>query len=162
MNPIKNCLKTLLLLVCALAAVNVAAEEKSGALSADESGALGATRTVITAEVVYAATYKKGYSPDLLVLGEGATGTVPSADHAGLVAKELAEGKWANYLFNYKPGPKAKDGNITAYTLTVRPVKWCKDVLSYLTDQTEVIHWTRENRAATAKDPTVDSLPGSK
>jgi len=160
MNPVKNSLRAFLLLLCALIAVNVAAEEKSTALSEDEANALGATRTVNTAEVVYAATYKKGFSPDLLVLGEGPAGAAPSADHAALVAIELAKGKWGNYLFSYKPGAKGKDGNIATYMLNVRPIRWHKGLVSYFTDQTGVIRWTKGNRAPTAKDPPIDSLPG--
>ena len=162
MNPHQNLLRLGVFFAVVLLAGGIASQEKPSALSEDEANALGATRTVNTAEVVYAATYKKGFSPDLLSLGEGPAGAVPSADHAALVAIELAKGKWGNYIFSYKPGARGKDGKIAAYTLTIRPIKWQKDQVSYFTDQTGVIRWTKENRAPTAKDATIDSLPGSK
>lgn len=162
MNPAQYLLRLGVFFAAVLLAGGVAAQEKPSGLSEDEANALGATRTVNTAEVVYAATYKKGFSPDLLSLGEGPAGAAPSVDHAALVAIELAKGKWGNYVFSYEPGAKGKDGKIAAYTLTVRPVRRQKDQVSYFTDQTGVIRWTRENRAATAKDPTIDSLPGGK
>ncbi|MGA2629729.1 MAG: hypothetical protein ABSG54_05885 [Terriglobia bacterium] len=160
MNPTNHLVRLGIFFAVVLLAGGVAAQQKSSALSEDEGNALGATRTVNTAEVTYAATYGKGFSPDLLSLGEGPAGAAPSADHAALVAIELAKGKWGNYLFSYKPGAKGKDGKIAAYTLTVRPVKWQKDQVSYFTDQTGVIRWTKENRPPTAKDATIDSLPG--
>ncbi len=160
MNPTKYFFRPFILLVCAWVTLMATAQQKPSALSEDEANALGATRTVNTAEVTYAATYKKGFSPDLFSLGEGPAGAIPSVDHAALVAIELAKGKWGNYLFSYKPGAKGKDGKIAAYTLTVRPVKWQKDQVSYFTDQTGVIRWRKENRAPTVKDATIDSLPG--
>jgi hypothetical protein len=143
MNPTNHFVRLGIFFAVVLLAGGVAAQEKSSALSEDEGNALGATRTVNTAEVAYAATYGKGFSPD----------------HAALVAIELAKGKWGNYVFSYKPGAKGKDGKIAAYTLTVRPVKWHKDQVSYFTDQTGIIRWTKENRAPTAKDEPIDSLP---
>jgi len=107
----------------------------------------------------YAATYMQGFSSNLL-LGEGADGTAPSADHASLVARELTGGKWGNYIFSYKPGAKGKAGNIAAFALTVRTVKWQKHQAILFTDQTGVIRWTTKNRAQTAKDEPIDSLPG--
>ena len=160
MNPTNHLVRLGISFAVILLAGGVAAQQKPSALSEDEGNALGATRTVNTAEVAYAATYGKGFSPDLLALGEGSGRAAPSADHAALVAIELAKGKWGNYLFSYKPGAKGKDGKIAAYTLTIRPVKWQKDQVSYFTDQTGVIRWTNENRAPTAKDATGDLLPG--
>lgn len=160
MNPIKYFIRAFILLVCVWATLMATAQQKSSAPSEDEGNALGATRTVNTAEVVYAATYKEGFSPDLLALGEGPAGAAPSADRAALVTIELAKGRLGNYLFSYKAGAKGKDGKIAGYTLTVRPVKWQKDQVSYFTDQTGVIRWTKENRAPTVKDSTIDSLPG--
>jgi hypothetical protein len=131
----------------------VFAQEKPGALSEDEQGALGATRTVNTAEVVYKSTYTKGYSVSLLVLGEGPAGSTPTETQAGLIASGLAQGKWHNYIYTYKPGAKDKDGHISTYTLVVRPAKWQKGLLSFFTDQSGVIRQTYENRAPTVKDP---------
>ncbi len=162
MNIDMDSLKAFTLLVCSLVAVNLAAQDNSRALSEEESYALGNTRTLNTAEEVFTHDFGKGYSPNLLALGQAPSGAAPSADHAGMIVNELADGKKGNYLFTYKPGAKGKDGKIGSYTLTVHPVKREKGGMSFFTDQTGIIRWTRENRPATAKDPTIDSLPGSK
>lgn len=162
MNSIKDFPKAFILLVCSLVAVNLAAQDKFSANSEEESYALGSTRTINTAEEVYAHDFGKGYSPDLVSLGEAPAGTTPSADHAGTVVNELAHGKRRHYLFTYKPGAMGQDGKIATYTLTARPVKWETGRVSFFTDQTGVIRWTRENRPATANDPTIVSLPASR
>ncbi len=162
MNPIRTIIRAFLLLVCSLVAVNLAAQNKFKAISEDESYALGGVRTINTAEDYYTRTFGKGYSPDLVSLGQAPLGAVPSAEHAGVVADHLANGRWRNYVFTYKAETARSDGKIGAYTLIARPVKWEKSSASFFTDQTGVIHWTRENRAATAKDPTIDSLTGTK
>lgn len=56
--------------------------------AANEATAVGALRTINTAQVTYAGTYSdRGFAPDLATLG-GGTGPV-SADHAGLVDASL-------------------------------------------------------------------------
>jgi hypothetical protein len=160
MNSTRTFLGAVVLVTTAFFAAGAVAQERSVPLSDNEQSALGATRTINTAEVAYDSTYKKGYSVNLWVLGEGPRGFTPSAAQAGLVASELARGKWHNYVFTYRAGAKDKDGRITAYTLTVRPTRWRKGLVSYFTDQTGVIRWTKEHRAPTAKDPTIDSFPG--
>ena len=134
---------------------NILAQEKSGSVSEDEAGAVGGTRTVNTAEVTYAATYNKGYSVNLLVMGEGPEGSPPTETQAGLIASELAKGRWHNYIYTYKPGAKDKDGHISTYAVTVRPAKWQKGAASFYSDQTGIIRSTRENRAPTAKDKPI-------
>jgi hypothetical protein len=91
-------------------------------------------------------------------MGEKPGSTNPTAEAAGLIDESLSGGKKAGYVFNYQPGAKDKSGHITSYTVTARPQRWQKNVVSFFTDQTGVIRWTKEDRAPTAKDPTTDSL----
>jgi hypothetical protein len=160
MKSTKSPLMTVVLVTSALLAASVFAQEKSDLLSEDERGAIGSTRTLNTAEVAYMYTFNKGYSGNLLVLGEGPAGSPPSETQAGLVESELAKGKVHNYVFTYKPGAKDKDGHINAYQLTARPAKWQKGLVGFFTNQTGIIRWTKENRLPTVKDPSLDSLPG--
>ncbi len=162
MNPIRTIIRAFLLLVCSLVVVNLAAQNKFKAISEDESYAVGSVRTINTAEDYYTHTFGKGYSPDLVSLGEAPAGAVPSAEHAGVVADHLANGRWRNYLFTYKAETAGSDGRIGTYTLIARPVKWEKGRASFFTNQTGVIRWTRENRPATANDSTIDPLTGTK
>lgn len=142
-----------------LFAISALGQEKSS-LSHDEESALGNMRTINTAEVTYASTYKSGYSHNLAEMGETPPGVKESPSRANLIDYKLAAGQKGGYAFTYRPGKKDKDGKISNYTVTARPFKWHKDAVSYLTDQTGVIRWTRESRAPTAKDPTIDSLVG--
>ncbi len=119
----------------------------------DAATAVGGMRTINTAEVTYASTYNKGFSPNLKSLGEPPKGAKPSAAAAYLVDESLAGGKKNNYVFNYKAGKPDKDGKISTYTVTARPVKWAKGIRGFFTDESGVIRWTDENRAPAASDP---------
>ncbi len=80
--------------------------------AANEASAAGSVRTVVTAQVTYAATYpERGFAPDLATLGPDPSGTVPSsADHAGLLDTILGNssctaGAWctkSGYRFTVK------------------------------------------------------------
>jgi type IV pilus assembly protein PilA len=142
-----------------LFAISGLGQEKSS-LPDEVAGAVGSVRTINTAEVTYASTYTTGYSRTLAEMGETATGVKESPSRANLIDNELAQGRKHGYVFTYRPGKKDKDGKISNYTVTARPIKWHKDAVSFFTDQTGVIRWTRENRAPTAKDDTIDSLVG--
>ena len=112
-----------------------------------------------TAEINYAATYDKGYSRTLtLALETAAKQTDPFLGGAELIDGSLMRGKKGGYVFVYKPGV-VEGGKIVTYTVVARPEKWRKDLRSLFTDETGVIRWTSENRAATAKDPPINSLP---
>ena len=60
-------------------------------MAANEASAVGAIRTVNTAEITYSATYpQKGFAPDLATLGPDPSGkNTPSADHASLIDATL-------------------------------------------------------------------------
>ncbi len=135
-----------------------AAQKSTGSEPPDPERALGCVRTINTAEVTYASTYNKGYSRTLAAMGMTPGWTKPTPDAAGLIDDMLTSGKMAGYIFNYKPGERNTEGRINAYTVTARPLQWRKGVVNYFTDQTGVIRWTKEDRAPTAKDPTIDSL----
>jgi len=120
----------------------------------DQDVAIGNMRTINTAEVAYAGTYNKGYSPSLGALAE-VEGKAPTPSAAGLIDASLGSGKRNGYIYTYRPGPKDAPGQIKTYTVTARPMKWQKGVLSVFTDQTGVIRVTKENRAANGKDPAI-------
>ncbi|MGD0696931.1 MAG: hypothetical protein ABSB82_19105 [Terriglobia bacterium] len=142
-----------------LFAISALGQEKSS-LPEDVEHVLGGVRTINTAEMTYASTYNTGFSQTLAEMGETGPGVKESASRANLVDYKLAEGRKYGYVFAYRPSKKDKDGKVSSYTLTVRPVKWHKDSVSFFTDQTGVIRWTRENRTPTAKDDPIDSLVG--
>jgi hypothetical protein len=76
-----------ILVVAAIAIPNLLRSK----MAANEASAAGTIRTVITAEVVYAATYpERVFAPDLATLGPDPGGTdAGTADHAGLLDATL-------------------------------------------------------------------------
>ncbi len=123
--------------------------------SADESAAVGALRTINTAEAVYANTYNAGYSPTLKVLGPPPKGGQPSATAADLVDNSLTGGKKHGYTFTYKAGPPDSMGHIDTYAVTARPIRWRRGLKNFYTDQTGVIRWTLNSRQANTLDPAI-------
>jgi type IV pilus assembly protein PilA len=61
-------------------------------MAANEASAVGSIRSVITAQVTYAATYpKRGFAPNLATLGSDPQNPAPaSADHAAFLEQHLA------------------------------------------------------------------------
>jgi len=156
----KPSVRAALVLVSALLFATSALGQEKSSLPDEAERGLGSVRTINTAEVTYASTYNTGFSRTLAELGETATGVKESASRADLIDNELAQGRKKGYAFTYRPGQKDKGGRISTYTLTARPMKWHKDAVSFFSDETGVIRWTRENRTPTAKDAPVDSLFG--
>lgn len=122
-------------------------------IGANERSAVGAMRTINTAEITYASTYNDSYSADLASLGPG-SGEVPAASCAGLIDEILASGKKSGYLFQYVPGPADRRHRIRTYTVVARPESHGKTGLkSFFVDETGVIRETSKDRAPTANDP---------
>lgn len=124
----------------------------AGKMNANHASAVGCIRTINTAEVTYASTYPKGFSPDLKSLGGNGANSTESA--AGLIDESLASGKKSGFIFTYTAGPKDKNGVIGTYSVVARPDTYGKTgKWSFFTDQSAVIRGTQEDRAATVDDP---------
>jgi hypothetical protein len=120
----------------------------------NQASAVGSLRTINTAEITYAETYKTGYSPSLGALGPPTGGSTESASAAGLFDSVLAGGLKSGYKFTYTPGPPDKAGHVKTYTVVARPVEYGKSgKISFFTDESGIIRMTEEDRPATAKDP---------
>jgi hypothetical protein len=66
------------------------------------------------------------------------------------MAAQLAQS--VNYQIQYTPGPVEADGLIHTYVLQARAGNY--GFRNFYTDDTGVMHVTRENRGATVQDPT--------
>jgi len=156
MRSLGNLVAATLLVAVAMPAAPVEPQEASQPPSDDDASiAVGCLRTINTAEVVYARTYRTGYSPTLAALSVPAEGTQYTASAAGLIDASLGSGKKNGYIFTYKPGKPDAQGQINTYTVTARPTKQQKGVQSFFIDQTAVLRWANENRAPTAKAPAL-------
>jgi hypothetical protein len=91
----------------------------------------------------------KGYARTLKELG-------PTGAH--FLEPVIASGKKDGYRFRFVPEHTARNQPIRHYTITASPLKrLVKDQRSFFTDETGVIRFTTENRAATPADPPLDS-----
>src|ERR1051326_527970 len=70
------------------------------ASAANETGALAAMRSLLTAEITYSVTYPQaGYADQLSKLGPPPDGAQPSSSAASLITGALAQGETAGYRF---------------------------------------------------------------
>lgn len=109
-----------------------------------EASAVGAMRTLNTANITYASEYPdKGFPDSIAALG----GDGGSPDHAGLIDSVLASGVKSGYRFSYQVSSDHKQ-----YTITGRPLEGSGR--SFFTDQSGLIRFTTEDR-----EPTVEDAP---
>lgn len=115
-----------------------------------EESCVANLRTINVSQAAYSGgNPAKGYARTLKELG-------PSrVDYLG---PDLAGGKKDGYRFKLIPERTAADHPIEHYTISARPVKrLVKDQRSFFTDETGVIRFTTEKRAATKADPPLGS-----
>lgn len=73
-------------------------------MAANEASAVGALRTIGTANAMYDSNYRNGYAPDLQTLGGDGAGSA-DCSHAQLLTGTLATGLGRGYRFIYSPKP---------------------------------------------------------
>lgn len=123
--------------------------------AASQVSAVGALRTVNTAEVTYKERFR-GYSPTLAALGPPTAGASVGPSAADLIDERLAGGKKSGYTFSYTPAPPDKARQISRYTVTARSTDTsCQGWQSFFTDESGIIRSTRENRPAAANDQSL-------
>lgn len=115
----------------------------------DEASAVGSLRTINVAQVEYARTHPdRGFASSLAELG-------PGSDDP-LIDSVLANGKKSSYIFTLTAAPPDSHGRIVRYGITARPQHYGKNIKhNFFTDESGVLRFTTENRAATAQDPTL-------
>ena len=122
-------------------------------MSANESAAAGALRTLATEEVNYDVSYQAGFSTTLAELGPPPSGTQASVTNADLIDQALAAGTRSGYTFVYTPSGSVP---VTGYKINANPIvpgttgQWY-----FYVDQTNVIR--REFNAPAG--PTSTPLP---
>lgn len=131
-------------------------------VAANQAAAVGLLRTINTAAFTYKSNYANGFPPDLKALAPPSSDSPRSCAAAGLIDAALAVGEKRGYRFEYRRGPlvgRPPVGcapGVTSYSIGARPLAYGKTgEVSYFTDETGVIRWTREDRPATAQDPPI-------
>ena len=91
-------------------------------MSANESAAVSALRTLATQEVNYDSAWGPGFSPTLAALGPPTPGASASAASADLVDQVLASGLRGGYQFLYTPLIPSGGTTPTGYTVNANPI----------------------------------------
>jgi hypothetical protein len=111
----------------------------------DEASAVGSLRSINSAQAEYARTHPdRGFASSLAELGPG------SGD---LIDSVLASGKKNNYVFILTAAPADSHGCIVRYSIMARPQHYGKNIKrNFFMDESGILRFTTENRAATAQD----------
>ena len=112
-------------------------------MSANESSAVGSTRTIVTTEVQYSTTYGTGFSPNLSSLG-GPAACVAAAANACLIDPALTTGVKSGYTFKAVPntGAGTTVSPYTGFEVSTNPITvGTTGQRSFCADQTGVIHY---------------------
>lgn len=91
-------------------------------MSANESAAVSALRTLATQEANYTSSWGPGFSPTLAALGPPIPGASASATTADLVDQVLASGLRGGYQFLYTPLIPSSGATPTGYTINANPI----------------------------------------
>jgi type IV pilus assembly protein PilA len=142
----------IILIIAALAIPNLLRAR----MSANESAAVAALRTVATQEVNYNSAWSSGYSPTLAALGPPAPGVAASPTTSDLVDQVLASGIRGGYQFLYTPLVPTGSTSPTGFTVSAGPIspgitgEWY-----FFVDQSNTIRQSY-NTPATAASPTLN------
>jgi hypothetical protein len=142
---------SLFIVLCAVACPSL----QRSSVAANQALAVSNLRLIRWAEETYAEAYHQGFSDSLAALGPARAGGPASASAADLIRESLASGKESGYTFEYRPAPRDRSGFVKTFTVSARPVPPGRCGWSLLTNETGVIHHTKENRPATANDPSI-------
>jgi hypothetical protein len=115
-----------------------------------ETSCVLSLRVINAAQGTYSSEHpEKGYASTLGELG-------PAGDQ--LLESVIVSGKKDGYLFRLVPNRKGVGSPVKYYSVAARPLRrLVNDQLSFYTDETGVIRFTAENRAARISDPPLDS-----
>ena len=136
----------IILVLAAIAVPNL----MSARAAANESSAVGALRTLITANETYNTTYMQGYPAALANLGPSAS---PDATAADLVDANLVGGSKSGYTLAYTPGSQDGNGFFLTYTVNANPTSTTVGTRFFYTDQTGVITFAYGGAASNQDTP---------
>jgi len=109
----------------------------------NEGWAIGALRTLNTAEVTYAATFGGGFTCALSDLGGMGGGGAPSPHQAMLIDPRLAGGKKNGYVFALS----GCDGNPAArYSISAAPADLGSGARAFCSDESGVIRYSSDGK----------------
>lgn len=127
----------------------------------NETRAVGRLRALQSSAEAYAATYHNGFPPSLSALTPPPDGSSESCEHAGFIDPAWVSGVVGGYRAEYRPGPTMEKpgpgcavAGVKSYAVVARPEPYKESgTRSFFSDESGVVRWTCEDRAATAQDP---------
>jgi prepilin-type N-terminal cleavage/methylation domain-containing protein len=132
-------------------------------MAANESSAVGSTRTIVTSSVAYSSTWGSGYPTTLNVLGGAGTG-VALCTAAGLIDPILANGTKSGYMFvltgdgKYVGGTCGTVGSNTFAVSGVPVTLGTTGQRSFCSDESGVVRFDPTGAAAPATDVACQAL----
>jgi type IV pilus assembly protein PilA len=132
-------------------------------IAANEAGAVGSIRTILTAEIAYSSSYpKKGFASNLAALGMDprGPGAVPSPEHAGFLSESLAnhacaeEGWCAKDGYHFKVSGVCQRQTCKNFVAIGTPVSASSGTRSFCATSDGVLHYTME--APISSPPSVE------
>jgi type IV pilus assembly protein PilA len=122
-------------------------------IAANEASSVGSLRTINTAEVTYAATYNKGFSPDLKSLG-GESPCSANETHACLIDSIMSNGYKSGYRYSYQAFDSDDDGTMDKYFVSASPAAQGSSGRStYCSSDDGIIRKEADGRECTADSP---------
>src|SRR5579862_8324995 len=131
-------------------------------ISANESSAVGSTRTIVTTEVQYSTTYGTGFAANLATLG-GGPGCVAAAGTACLIDPALTTGTKSGYAFLAVPntGAGTAVSPFVGFEENATPLSTSTGSRAFCADQTGVIHYQIGVAAIGTAAGTCGALPAA-
>lgn len=107
-----------ILIIAALAIPNLLRAR----MSANESAAVSALRTLATQETNYDSAWGPGFSQNLAAMGPAPSGISASAAHADLIDQVLASGLRGGYQFLYTPLIPSGRTTVVGFAVNANPI----------------------------------------
>ena len=125
-----------------------------GQISVNQSGAVRNLIALYKGQENYASNHPdQGYAPKLEWLLPSEEGNPRTEQNSGVIDELLVSGEKCGYRFTFVPGMADEEGRISSYTLRARPLIYgTTGHLSYFIDESRVMRYTWDGRAATAED----------
>ena len=123
-------------------------------MAANQASAVSSLRVINSAEIMYNASYQKGYSPTYAALKVPPAGVLPSVGAAALIDDVLGTGVKSGYTFTYVPNTPDPQGNFLGYTVTGNPTTpGGTGEVRYFTDSSYVIRFNNAHTASSTDMP---------
>jgi type IV pilus assembly protein PilA len=143
----------IILIIAAIAIPNLIRSK----MAANESSAAGSVRSILTAQVMYSATYGLGYAPDLTTLGSPSLPCAATSTSACLLDAVLSTGTKSGYTLGTSTTNPVAEFVATAVPLGLDQT----GSRSFCGDETMVVNYTPSASTVAADDVACQAFPST-